>query len=318
MESGLACVCRTAVLLMIGETGTGSPCVSWNRREAYAWKTGQERIRTNMEASKENMIWKQLCSRLSGDRILIPDLPNETKQMVLCGLQRVNEWTGAGFEISEQAELMRSEDYVLLFPEFGVRDSLVWSENRVKSDRKTIPENKSQMESVKENENDSWHGFLCFTEQIEQIRKIRPESVLLLSDTSVYGKIFGTPHALKEEETGYVCHTDSKDMNVQCMRMAEHVCGRLAREEGIRIKTARIDRRALAEIKNSRNDREESLTDGKMEERLAEAILRVLLDGVPGEVYNLPVMPDRTGGEEGHSALSPIRIVPDCGKAGRL
>lgn len=247
-----------------------------------------------MEASKESMIRKQLCSRLAGSRILVIDPGDGIGQAVLGELRRMSRLTEPGFEVTGRAESMRQQDYVLLFPEFGVQGSTA-----------------------------AWHNFLHFTEQMERIRIIKPRGVLLLSDTSVYGKVFGMLHALKEEETGYVCHTDSKDMNVQCMRMAEHLCGRLAREEGVLVKIARMDQRVLPEIKNRQGDGEKGLTGTGTEEVLAGAILRVLLDGVPGEVYNLPVSPDAIPeipdpDEEGHSALSPVRIVPDCGKAGRL
>lgn len=272
-----------------------------------------------MEASKGKIGWKQLDSRISGSRILVPGQPNEVRQKVLYGLRCINESMEAGFEVTEKAERMQPEDYVILFPGFEGSGSAA-----------------SRLENGLKSREDMLHGFLCLTEQLEQIRTTKPRAVLLMSDTCVYGKVFGMPHALKEEETGYVCHTDSRDMGVQCMRMAEHLCARLAREEGIPVKIARVDRRVLMEIEDSRNDGKELQTGRIPGGELLEAMLRVLLDGVPGEAYNLPGsgecrLPEsredegmnqkETSGipdEEGHSALSPIRIVPDCGKAGRL
>lgn len=275
-----------------------------------------------MEASKESMIRKQLCSRLAGSRILVIDPGDGIGQAVLGELRRMSRLTEPGFEVTGRAESMRQQDYVLLFPESGVQGSTAAeSELEAQGAGGIVSGNKAQVKKPGGIEMDPWHNFLHFTEQMERIRIIKPRGVLLLSDTSVYGKVFGMPHALKEEETGYVCHTDSKDMNVQCMRMAEHLCGRLAREEGVLVKIARMDRNVLPEIKNRQDDGEKGLTGAGMEEVLAGAILRVLLDGVPGEVYNLPVSPDaipEIPDEEGHSALSPVRIVPDCGKAGRL
>lgn len=341
----------------------------WLRDGLRSEKQGR-RGYTDMIASKEDIRRKPLWDRLAGSRILVIGQTDGGGQTVLRGLQCLRELTGKRFEVTGQEEPMQPADYVILFPGLGDQ-SCVMAGGGAKNDRKTVPgagikrdkENapgiEKQTKEAGESKEDPWRVLLRLTEQLEQIRVIKPREVLLISDTCVYGKVFGIFHALKEEETGYVCHTDSNDMSAQCMRMAEHLCGRLAREDGVRIKIARVDWGSLLETENHRNGRKASLQNGgPEEEELLEAILRVLLDGVPGEVYNLPGTPenihpeagkhapgktynlpgsgvpemleDKDGGAlnpeegsgrlawEGHSALSPMRIVPDCGKAGRL
>lgn len=294
-------------------------------------------MKNDGEVYNDILEYKQLGGRFTGSRILVMGMDSYEKKEVWKELQRICGLSGIRFEIKEQYDMMRTGDCVLLFPEFGIQGNTVDEvKTEVKRDGGSVAGIGVQAERAGRSGNDLWHSFLRLTEQLEQIRTTKPRAVLLMSDTCVYGKVFGMPHALKEEETGYVCHTDSGDMGVQCMRMAEHLCARLAREEGIPVKIARVDRRTLMEIEDSRNDGKELQTGRIPGGELLEAMLRVLLDGVPGEAYNLPGsgecrLPEsredegmnqkETSGipdEEGHSALSPIRIVPDCGKAGRL
>ena len=167
-----------------------------------------------------------------------------------------------------------------------------------------------------------WQEFLALSGLLEDLRKSDPAAVLLLSDITVYGKVFGTVHALKEDELGYVCHTDPKDAAVQCTRTMEHLCSRLGREEGFPVKIARADWDTMTE------------QSAELNGQLAYHMLKVLLRGMPGEVYNLPGAeelkeaaenpgrPVETGrlgqGFSDRSPLSPIPIIPDAGKAGRL
>lgn len=152
------------------------------------------------------------------------------------------------------------------------------------------------------------------TEQLETLSKIRPASVVLVSDDRVYGKCFGGSHARKENELGYVCHTAKADIPLQCMRYAEHLACRLAREEGLPVKVVR------APVGRH----------GGALQAVLEAAVRVLLCGAPGEIYNLPVG-EGTGAAKGNSQtagpadgqgcrggecspLSPMDITADSGK----
>lgn len=171
-----------------------------------------------------------------------------------------------------------------------------------------------------------WQEMLDLAEMLELICSVKPQAVLLISDTRVYGKVYGKPHDLKEEETGYVCHTDPGDTAAQCMRTLEHLCSRLARENGFPVRIVRADWNCIlgdrtAGKKNGCGTSEESAGEedrkaGILPVNLAEDMIRVLKKGIPGEAYNLPGSYEC--GEERHSPLSPIPIILDTGKAGRL
>ena len=107
--------------------------------------------------------------------------------------------------------------------------------------------------------------------EMEMIMKSEPEAVVYISDSRVYGKSFGPQVSRKEEELGYVCHTALADMELQCMRMAEHLVCRMAKEEQMMIKTVRLDRKA----------------EEKEMHELVPYILGVLLNGMSGEIYNV-------------------------------
>ena len=137
-------------------------------------------------------------------------------------------------------------------------------------------------------------------EQLQLLAARNPEAVLLITDCQVYGKQFGTEHSLKESELGFISHTAAAEISLQYMRMAEHLVCRLAEEEKMHVRVARQNLR----------------TETENLEQVMEAVLRVLLYGEDGEIYNLPQSgkPWEYGEEDDRSPLAPIKIVPDTGK----
>lgn len=280
---------------------------------------------------------RQLCRELAGRSILLLG----AGKAVFRGLQLVSMHQGASFEILTQEE--------------ADQDRMHRLQTKVSQDRELLPQTEAVQQKdfviltgsvagMRENENqidtEPWKEFLKLSELLEQLRKRNPAAVLLLSDMSVYGKVFGTAHALKEDEMGYVCHTDPKDAHAQCMRNMEHLCSRLGREEGFPVKIARVDGDVLRKLGNSlagnSSDGKSGAGDTESEirgagtgeqaeilcEQLAVDLLKVLLRGKPGESYNLTFQGSEkytgTVGEQERSPLSPMPIVLDAGKAGRL
>lgn len=138
--------------------------------------------------------------------------------------------------------------------------------------------------------------LLELLEQLQQLVKTKPRAAVLVSDNRVYGKLFGDSHPLKTDEIGYACHTMQEDIPVTNLRTAEHFACRLVREEGLNIRVARA----------------EASSDGEILSKLTEAVVRLLLEGEAGAVYNLPMQaPDAL---QEHSPLEPIPIITATGK----
>ena len=206
---------------------------------------------------------KDIWDRLRGGRVLVLGQESEAKDRFSGRLKEICEKKDKLLQISERPDDMCSDDYVIVS---GVSDG--------------------------------WNGFFLLTGYLRQIGEVKPKAVLLLSDVSVYGKLYGEERPVKEDELGYVCHTDPDDQGAQRLRVAEHLCSRMAREDGIAVKIARLP--------GGWND--------------MEMILRVLLDGVSGEAYNIPgVCGEGSGAKSDRtSALMPNLIVTDTEKAGGL
>ncbi len=149
------------------------------------------------------------------------------------------------------------------------------------------------------------------TEAIAQIQIARPRRTLLISDLMVYGKMFGQQRLLGEEEIGYVCHTSADDAAAQWMRTAEHLCSRLAREEGLAVKIVRADWAHIPVLLQAE--------DGSG--TILNSILDILENGAAGEAYNLSGLTQeglvRKNAEyaKTRSPLAPVRRIPDIGKA---
>lgn len=125
---------------------------------------------------------------------------------------------------------------------------------------------------------------------LQKLEQAPPRAVLLISDILVYGKLFGVPHLLREQEIGYVSHTGAKDMAAQCLRTAEHLCCRLAREGKLPVRIVRADWAQI--LPGEADDCMDSPAASEENRRIAEELLRVLLYGNDGEAYNL-ALPDQ-------------------------
>lgn len=139
-------------------------------------------------------------------------------------------------------------------------------------------------------EADCWEQEIGLLEVFPVLLEKRPAAVLLMSGSEIYGKQYGQERALREEEIGYLCHTRQEEIPAQCMRMSEHFACRFARENELPVKIARMGGWPK---------------DSDQIEELLDMAARVLLLGMPGEVYNLP-----DAGEEKDNGHSPLQAVP--------
>lgn len=191
-------------------------------------------------------VWENL----SGRNIILAGNDCRRKQLFQEHLAYRSSKLGGGFSLSGDLQLAGPEDLVFLFAGFG---------------QKKGPEGPEANYGVPEQNMD------CLMEDLLTLTQKKPVAVLI-SDNCVYGRQFGTPHLLREDEIGYISHTSEEDRPAICFRLAEHLAYRLA-SEGINIRIARAG-------------------DGKTketEELMIEAAVKVLLQGEPGQVYNLPV-----------------------------
>lgn len=133
--------------------------------------------------------------------------------------------------------------------------------------------------------------LMALLDQLKELAGADILAAVLISDNRVYGKLFGNSHPLDTDEIGYICHTMPEDFLAANLRTAEHYACRLAREEGLNIRVARAS-----------GDCGEDAA-GEM----AEAAVRVLLEGAAGDVYNLPMHRPET--PKAHSPLEPIPII---------
>lgn len=202
-----------------------------------------------------------LWERLAGRKIILAGISGRQKESFWQSLTYKSSQMGGAFEVSDDLEKAGERDCVLLF---GGTERIEAS------------------------------GALLEHLKILASKKIA--SAVLLSDARVYGKMFGTEHPVKEDETGYVSHTSGEEQAAFAMRLAENLAYRLA-QAGVPIRIARM----------------EAEQDGIQEETL-EAVLGILVCGIPGEVYNLPARQEKEEEKEGRSPLSPMRIVMDTSK----
>lgn len=127
-------------------------------------------------------------------RIILCGSDTEQKKIFLEGLQRAVNLKKIDMEILDRPEEMGQDDFALLFPGYD------------------------------------WKEFEKTEKALSLLKKVHPREALLFSDAEVYGKVYGDPHPLKENELGYVCHTDLKETGKTCLRMAENLCFRLFQE----------------------------------------------------------------------------------------
>lgn len=255
-----------------------------------------------------------LWDRFSGKRIVVAGAGGEEQEKMLRNLAAIGSRREKSFAVKSGFEKVGPGDYVLLFAHRGTASgkgkvSAPENPGRGNMEGKSAhdrgdeagrpPKSWEQCSGTWEQTKASWDGMLSLAEELEAMRQAEPEAVLLVTGSAVYGKSFGKAHPLREEELGYVCHASRQDGTAQCMRMAEHLACRLARE-GLPVKVARMDK----------------LPSGEGLDEFLDTVMTVLLDGGVGEVYNIPAPEEARDGF--HSPLRPMAIRMEGGKAERL
>lgn len=231
----------------------------------------------------------QINAALGGRRIIFAGLQNEQRQIYEQNLLHLFRQKQIKVQTTDSIRTVTNDDLVLLFGK-------IEDEHCAELDKSlTQKEKKAGVQQTKRTQ------LISLMEQLVLLAEKKPAGAVLLSDCLVYGKQFGTPHKYKEEELGYLSHTDQKESALQYMRMAEHLACRLAAEEQLHIRVARQDLRAETENLGE----------------VMEALLLLLLYGADGEIYNLPQsgQPWTYGEVEEGSPLSPLEIRLDTEKA---
>lgn len=265
-------------------------------------------------------IWKSFADR----RIILAGIDGPEYQAFFQSLVSVSQESGAGFRVLDGVENIQEGDYVLLFArpaaptrttskersgvsarkrrEAGKKENKDWSTPFEENERHTRWEKPS---GIWKQAGEDWEETLQLLAQMQSLTETKPAAVLLISGNEVYGKCFGTPHALRENELGYVCHTAGNDIPAQCMRTAEHFACALAQEQ-LPVRIGRMGPLL------------EELPPG-----LLEVCARILLYGADAEIYNLPcglqdssvdgfdVNQDESMQMEDAEALSQISDLPD-------
>ena len=190
---------------------------------------------------------------------------------------------GGAVTVSDGEEQIREGDYVLLFARTAVPDR-----KRKASEWTTKPEDWSIAA-------DDWEETMKLLETLRSLPEKKPAGVLLISGNEVYGKSYGYRQAKKEDDLGYICHTNAADAAAQCMRMAEQFACRLAAEKNLPVRVVRMDGNAETEALR----------------RLPLQAMRVLMLGASGEIYNISGKKDEPAAEKPKTPVDgkkPIRI----------
>ncbi len=244
---------------------------------------------------EEPICGQDVLDRLQGRRILVLGRESEIKTSLMEELKKMSRQTEARFEVSAQGEIA-PEDYVILMGTAAAAPKQ--AQKRETQKYSWIREKKGKGEYL-----GSWMEFRTLTDTLQGIRGAKPAAVAFVSDSTVYGKLFGEPHSVREDEIGYLCHTDEDFQEAQSLRVAEHLCGRLAREDGINIRVARIQSPLQGD-----GDSLDGIPD------MAGSLLRVLIFGTAGEPYNIPGPRQIPGKAEKLSPLSPNIVVEELTK----
>ena len=207
------------------------------------------------QKSTPEMIWKNF----EGSRIVLAGVRNSERTFFGESLGTVGSQLGGTVTVADGAEQIREGDYVLLFARTAVPDG-----KRKASEWTTKPEDWKTAEG-------DWEETMELLETLQSLPEKKPAGVLLVSGNEVYGKSYGYRQAKKEDDLGYVCHTNAADAAAQCMRTAEQFACRLAAEKNLPVRIVRINRNAEA---------------GELR-RLPLQAMRVLMLGAPGEIYNI-------------------------------
>ena len=238
-------------------------------------------------------IWESFADR----RIVLAGIDGPEYQAFFQSLVSVSRTGRAGFRVLDGVENIQTGDYVLLFARPNAATDRTHPKKRsaisAQKRRETWEkENKDWSAPFEEAEHhtswekpagiwkqagEDWQETLQLLAQMQSLAGTNPAAVLLISGNEVYGKCFGRPHALREEELGYVCHTAGSDVPAQCMRTAEHFACALAQTK-LPIRIGRMG----------------SLPE-ELPLELLDACARILLYGADAEVYNLPCGSEQGG-----------------------
>ena len=163
-----------------------------------------------------------------------------------------------------------------------------------------------------------------------------PGAILVLTDRTVYGKVFGTPHALAEEELGYSSHVRTQEESILAMRMLEDLCVRLSGESETPILIGRCDVFEIAGAMRSFGKQEKNVINRHSDDPPVRQLFKVLENGDSGQIYNMEPegmfagASDTAAGGTGRNdaqtgngkqfttPLSPIPVCLDTGKADAL
>lgn len=220
----------------------------------------------HIEAVNVRKLSDEMCSRLKEKRICLYGLDAWTRELMKNSLEYINGQNTLNIQILDYRELQ---------DEFAPDLAIVIGEMEEKGG--------AYLEQLD----------VLMTE-MEKVQKAKPEAAVYISDSRVYGKSFGTQVSRREEELGYVCHTSMDEMDRQCMRMAEHLVSRMAKEEHFPVKLVRLDQKPGA----------------KELYVMMPYILGVLLNGDPGEVYNVTEAVDQQEQNENDQRKSKAESKP--------
>ncbi len=148
-----------------------------------------------------------------------------------------------------------------------------------------------------------WDTLLALGKELTRLSEQMEGRWLLLSDFSVYGKLYGSAHPIAEDEMGYVSHTDPADSGAFIRRMAENLFCRMIRDGKLSGCIARIEAGCACE----------GLTRAELTQ-----LEQLLEKGADGEAYNLDLVPGREKKTLPDSPLSPLPFNPDTRKKGIL
>ena len=150
------------------------------------------------------MIWKNF----EGSRIVLAGVRNSDRALFGESLGTVASQMGGAVTVSDGEEQIREGDYVLLFTRTAVPDR-----KRKASEWTTKPEDWNMAA-------DDWEKTMKLLETLRSLPEKKPAGVLLISGNEVYGKSYGYRQAKKEEDLGYICHTNAADAAAQGLGMA--------------------------------------------------------------------------------------------------
>ncbi len=239
----------------------------------------------NVQTAQINQPLEKEWEALAGKRIILSGIDGKEYQAFFQGLVGISARTGIGIRVIDGTENALDGDLMILFarPQDAERNELSQAVREEVQSKKKKGGWDAPFEDPEKNytwkkdpgswkrAGENWQETLELLAKLGEAARIHPQAVLLVSGNEAYGKIFGLPHALKENEFGYVSHTDSEDSTAQCLRTAEHFACSLAKEQDFPVRIARIG----------------AVPDGDELITLLRNCVKVLLYGKNGEIYNL-------------------------------